>query len=205
LNRGGDAQSRLQIAKETNISIAAPLINSVVIYPGEVFSYHALVGRPSRRRGFLPGPELRSGKLTEGYGGGCCQISNMLYLLAIKSGLTILERHRHALDLFPDRERTVPFGCGATVFYNYRDLRFQNSLSTPLYVALEVKGGYLAGKFLTTEDPGFRVLIIERDHRFFMRGPDTMRENRIFRAFNDLDGNNISEEVLAYNLCRVVY
>lgn len=205
LDRTGNGSTRLQTAKGRNVAIAAEFIDSIVIFPGEVFSYHALVGRPSRKKGFLHGLELHDGKMAEGLGGGCCQVSNMLYWLAINAGLTIVERHRHGFDLFPDRERTVPFGCGATVFYNYRDLRFYNNLNAPVFVSLKVTSGFLVGKFWTIEDPLFRVLIIERDRRFFMTGSDQMRENKIYRAITDVGGNRRSEEMLAHNCCQVRY
>ena len=93
---------QLQNGKETNVSVAAKRLDGIVIQPGETFSYHRSVGIPNRRKGFVEGLELRSGQEASGIGGGCCSVSNLLYLLAVKSGLEIVERHRHGLDLFPD-------------------------------------------------------------------------------------------------------
>lgn len=42
--------------------------------------------------------------------------------MALHTPLTVTERHRHGYDVFPDAERTIPFGSGATCFYNYGDL-----------------------------------------------------------------------------------
>jgi vancomycin resistance protein VanW len=39
------------------------------------------------------------------------------------SPLLITERHRHSFDVFPDVNRKVPFGAGATLSYNYIDFR----------------------------------------------------------------------------------
>jgi vancomycin resistance protein VanW len=46
--------------------------------------------------------------------------------LALHSPLEIKERHHHSFDPFPDENRVLPFGRGASIFYNYVDLRFIN-------------------------------------------------------------------------------
>ena len=79
----------LQAGKVRNVTIASEALQHLVIEPGDVFSYHRIVGRPSRRRGFRDGLELHNGQLTRGVGGGCCQVSNLLYLLALRSGMNI--------------------------------------------------------------------------------------------------------------------
>ena len=196
----------LQRGKEQNVARAAALLDGLSISSCEIFSYHHAVGRPSRRRGFVDGLELRDGRPARGVGGGCCQVSNLLYWLALSGGMKITERHRHALDLFPDSGRTVPFGCGATVFYNYADLRFENVLATPVVLSLRVDGRALRGELRTERDPGWRVEVIERDHHF-RRAPDGgwIRENRIHRLIRATDGTMIRDEEIAHNVARVLY
>ena len=200
----GAVPARLQKGKERNLALAVAAVDKLLLAPGQLFSYHRLVGRPSRLRGFAPGLELREGRESEGAGGGLCQLSNLLYLLAIQANLRIVERHRHGLDLFPDHARSVPFGCGATVFYNYRDLRFENSMAQPLLLRLELVGGELRGRILAVRAPGFSVEIVEKDHRFFVEDGQRMRENRILRRVTFSDGR-VCEEQLAHNRCRVMY
>jgi vancomycin resistance protein VanW len=195
----------LQSGKENNVRLAAAAIDNVVLPPGAEFSYHALVGRPSRARGFRPGFELHNGKLSSGIGGGCCQVSNMLYWLALNAGLTITERHRHGFDLFPDCNRKVPFGCGATVFYNYRDLRFLNPWPCPVLVTLAVKDGSLCGAIWSAQKPVFSIEVVERDHRFFVEHGTRFRENRIIRRYVDTTGTTVKEEEIAHNCGEVRY
>lgn len=202
---GSMCSTTLQMGKERNVELGAALIDSLVIDPGQTFSYHRTVGRPSRRRGFALGLELHDGELSSGVGGGLCQVSNMLYLLAVKAGLTIVERHRHSYDLFPDQQRTVPFGCGATVFYNYRDLRFANPHPYPLVIRLEIDGGTLTGGLWGTSDPGHRVVMYERDHRFFREGDHWMRENWIRRRIVGGEGRVLRDEEVSHNLAQVMY
>jgi len=132
-----------------------------------------------------------------GIGGGCCQVSNLLYWLALNAGMRIVERHRHRFDLFPDQNRRVPFGAGATVFYNFADLRFENRCPSRCCSSLAVEQGELRGELRTLSDPGFRVEVLEAEHAFSRQGDRWLRENRVRRRILGLDGAVlVDEEVL---------
>ncbi|MBN2027687.1 MAG: VanW family protein [Actinobacteria bacterium] len=201
----GAIEPRLQKGKERNVAIASRAIDRTVLEAGQVFSYHRLVGRPSRWRGFRSGLQLLRDEESEGIGGGLCQISNMLFQLAAEAGMLIVERHRHGLDLFPDHVRTAPFGCGATVRYNYNDLRFENPLPYAVIVNLQIVDEQLRGSIAAPCEPDFEVLLEERDHRFYRDNGWRMRENKIYRVIASRDGMAIKEELLAHNRCRVMY
>jgi len=205
LSRGGELDDKLQRGKEQNLRRAAALLDRVLIDAAGLFSYHQLVGRPSRLRGFRAGLELGDGQLRSGVGGGCCQISNALFLVALQGGMKIVERHRHGLDLFPDHQRTVPFGCGATVFYNYRDLRFENPLAQPVLLRLAVLEQALAVELRSLFDPGLQIEIREDGHHFFREQGQWMRENRIRRRILDRNGMLLLDEEVAHNRARVLY
>lgn len=209
LRRGAGHDERLQRGKERNVALVAARLDGLLIRPGEIFSYHHAVGRPSRWRGFQPGLELHDGAASVGIGGGACAVSNMVYLLALRAGMRIVERHRHTLDLFPDEGRTVPFGCGATVFYNFADLRFENPWPDPVVLRFEICDGALHGTLAAPRDPGFRVEVYETRHRFFRardEASDTLhRENRIRRRITTVDGTEVSDAEVAHNCGRVMY
>ncbi len=207
LRRPGTITSEvLQGGKEHNVALVARAIDGLVLAPGEVFSYHVLVGRPSRFRGFVPGLELHDGKESSGIGGGSCQVSNLLYWLGIRAGLIVIERHRHTYDLFADNRRTVPFGCGATVFYNYHDLRMQNPHKGPIRIGLRVTKGILKGEICAREDFGLRISIEEIMHRFIKdRDGVIWRENEIQRTIRDAKGILLHRQILAHNHGRVMY
>ena len=122
----GDSDLQLQLNKVVNLGIVTPLIDGVRIAPGEVFSFCRLVGKPTRERGFLEGMELSMGQARSGVGGGICQMANLLNWLVLHSPLTVTERSAHSFDPFPDQNRSMPFGTGCAVFYNYVDLCFRN-------------------------------------------------------------------------------
>jgi vancomycin resistance protein VanW len=202
-SRAGDP--RLQRGKERNVTIAAGLLDGLVVHPHQIFSYHHIVGRPSRRRGFEDGLELRHGAPSHGVGGGCCQISNMLFVIALRAGMKIIERHRHALDMFPDDHRTIPFGCGATIFYNYADFRFENPLPFPVLLRLRIEDRILIGELLSTQHPGWSAEIYEVDHRFFQRDGVWFRENRLRRRFVLDNGAVLLDQEIAHTCARVMY
>jgi len=203
---GTSAEPRLQAGKERNVAIAASRLDGIVLAPGRVLSYHHAVGRPSLARGFVPGLELHDGAMAEGIGGGACQVANLLYYLALIGGMSIVERHRHSLDLFPDSDRRVPFGCGATVFYNWADLRFGNPLDVPVALRLTIERGALVGELCTATPVEFRVEVYEVDHRFFARDDAVWRENRIRRRIvRASDGALLIDHEVAHNLARVAY
>jgi vancomycin resistance protein VanW len=135
----------------------------------------------------------------------------MISWLALGAGMRIVERHRHALDLFPDDGRLVPFGCGATVFYNLADLRFENPWPDPVVLRLNVADGALHGTLAAPRDPGFRVDVYEVGHRFFRSGAGNegggalYRENRIRRRITTAAGARVCDVEVAHNRGRVLY
>jgi len=205
LRRPGHCDERLQLGKERNVANASRRLDGILIETAQVFSYHHVVGRPSRWRGFVDGLELRDGRLASGVGGGCCQVSNLLYWLALNAGMRIVERHRHSFDLFPDQNRRVPFGAGATVFYNFADLRFENPLSLPVLLRLRIERGELQGELLAERDPQFRVEVRESEHRLSRNGAQWIRENRLRRRILGLDGAVLVDEEISHNRGVVLY
>lgn len=194
----------LQRAKEHNVGRAAELLDGVVLPAGAIFSWHREIGPPLRLRGFLPGPELHDGVLARGGGGGACQVANLVFRLAVHGGLDVVERHRHGLDLFPDDDRTVPFGCGATVFYPHRDLALRNPHPFPVRLDLAVEGGELRGAIRYPSDAGLRFEIVEVWHRFVRRDGVVWRENRLDRRAWGAGGRFV-DTLLAEHRARVTY
>ncbi len=201
----GSIPGDLQEGKEVNVRLAASKLDGLVIAPNQTFSHHHAVGRTTRRRGFRKGMELQNGDSTGSWGGGLCQVSNSFYWVAVQAGMRIVERHRHGLDLFPDHERTVPFGCGATVVYNYADFRFENPYPQPVMLRARIEDGSFISEIWTEQNPGVTVEVEEVDHRFFEEGGDWYRENRLRRRVLDRDGELLSDVEIAHNKGRVMY
>lgn len=123
----------LQAGKVENLRVARAAFDGVELSAAQVFSFWAHLGRPSRRRGFVAGRELREGCVVPSIAGGICQLSNALYAAARDAGLQIVERHAHTRVL-PGSEAARD--RDATVLWNYVDLRFVAGF--PLRIEVEL-------------------------------------------------------------------
>lgn len=137
--------------KIDNIKLGAKLIEEYVIKPGEIFSFWKSVGNPTSGKGFKIGRNLIAGKLQADYGGGLCQLSGIIYINALKAGLTVTERHNHTVDIYTDDERFTPLGSDATVVYGYKDLRVINPYPFDLKFGFEIQDSYITCYLLSTE------------------------------------------------------
>ncbi|MGG7468173.1 VanW family protein [Chryseobacterium arthrosphaerae] len=118
--------------KVHNLKVVGNKINNLVIHPGEVFSFWKMIGKPSEKNNFREGRNLIKNNISSDFGGGICQFSSILYYLALQSGLRILERYPHSMDIYKEEERFTPLGSDCTVVYGYKDLQIQNSFSFPV-------------------------------------------------------------------------
>ncbi len=196
---------RLFENKRVNLSRALDGLNGILIRPGEVFSFWWLVGAPDVKRGFLEGLVIRQGRAETGFGGGLCQLSNMIHYLVLHSDVKVMERHRHSFDLFPDDARTVPFGIGATVSYNYKDLRFLNKSAATYQLIFELDETHLSGRLLCDREPEKRYCLKERDCRVTCTEGVYWRENEVYREVADERDKTVVEEVLFRNRCECRY
>jgi vancomycin resistance protein VanW len=201
-----DVDMYLQHNKVRNLQLAVAKINGVLLKPDQTFSLWKLVGKPSRRKGYLEGLVLENGKIGKGTGGGLCQLGNLLYWMGLHSPLTITERWRHGYDVFPDLNRTIPFACGATLSYNYIDLQVRNDTNNTFQIFLSLDAEYLHGEILSELEltESFRVVETEHQIRQQWWGGYT-RHNKIWKQRLDLNKALISEELVAENHAIMMY
>jgi vancomycin resistance protein VanW len=163
-------RSYLYANKLANLRLAGARVGRFVVRPGETFSFWRAVGPPTARRGFLPGRNLIGGELKEDYGGGLCQLSGLLYHLALLSGLEIIERHNHSTDIYQDHERFTPLGADATVVYGYRDLMVRNTFDASVYFSVVVEDDRVDGSLhcrdeMTARALEFRLVRVAKDEK----------------------------------------
>ena len=198
---------QLQENKRTNLGLALERLHGLIIQPGETFSFWYLVGKPSQRRGFLPGLILQNGTIQKGTGGGLCQLGNLLFWLILHSPLTITERWRHSYDVFPDVKRKVPFGAGATLSYNYVDLQFKNETKQAFQLNLWLSDTHLHGQLRTTAPLAEYYTVEERNHQ--IRGQawgGYTRHNQIIRnRWQRGSAQKLAEEVITENHAILMY
>ncbi|MEZ4229470.1 MAG: VanW family protein [Polyangiaceae bacterium] len=142
-SRGGDADNRA-----TNIETAARRLDGVVLPPGELVSFNALVGARTLENGFRPGWEIFRGEMVRGVGGGTCQVSSTFHAAAVYGGLDIVERAPHSRP-----SAYMPLGLDSTVAWPSVDLKLKNPWQEPLVVHTVVKGNELIVQLLGEMKP----------------------------------------------------
>lgn len=203
----GDVDMTLQHNKVENLKIAVKKLDGIVIKPGETFSFCYLVGRPTRKKGYLEGMMLSNGEAVSGIGGGLCQIANLIHWLCLHSPLTVTERHHHSFDVFPDNGRVVPFGSGATIFYNYMDYQFTNNTERMFQLAFWFDQKCLHGDLRVDAELPYKYHVFEKEHKFTKEGDLFYRHNELWREKYSKEGSGdvLETELLQTNNALVKY
>lgn len=115
--------------RNTNMRLAAEIIDGTVIAPGGIFSFNKIVGERTRERGFQEAGVFINGNLDTGLGGGICQVSTTLYNAALIADLEIVERSNHSLIV-----HYVPLSRDAAVSYGHKDFKFKNNSNHYIYI-----------------------------------------------------------------------
>ena len=122
--------------RTTNLRLAANKINGKVIMPDESFSFNKVVGRRTAAAGYKNAAIFSDGQVTDGLGGGICQITSTLYNAVVFANMKITSRRNHMFV-----PSYVTGGRDATVVYGSTDFTFQNSRSYPIKLVATVEGG----------------------------------------------------------------
>lgn len=200
----GTSDPQLQEQKIKNLTLAAERLNGVTIPPGKTFSFWHVVGNPTSKKGYVNGMLLSDGKVIEGIGGGLCQMSNLLFWLFLHSPIEIKERYHHSRDVFPDHNRILPFGSGATIFYNLIDLKIKNTSSTSLQLKIWLTDTQLKGQILSEKIIHNKYHIKEENHLLIKKGDSYYRYNKLWRE-KLIEGKVASEELVATNFALIMY
>ena len=196
----------LQRNKIVNLRLAAARLDGILLRPGETFSYWKLIGKPTRRKGYLDGMVLFLGQIGSDVGGGLCQLSNLISWMTLHTPLTVVERYRHSHDVFPDAGRTQPFGSGATCAYSHRDLMIRNDTDQTFQLHVWVGEDMLEGMWLAERPAQFRYEIQERNPRIDQAAwGGYIRHNELVRLTYDLTGACLGEEFLFTNDAIMMY
>lgn len=122
--------------RSNNLLLASNKINGTVLLPGEEFSYNKVVGERTIAAGYKEAHIFSGGKVTDGLGGGICQISTTLYDAVLYANLEVTERRNHQMPA-----GYVKNGLDATVVYGSIDFKFVNNRKYPIKIVSEVKNG----------------------------------------------------------------
>ena len=113
-----------------NVATAASSINGTIIQPGGSFSFNGVVGQRTAANGYMEAGVIVEGVTEQGFGGGVCQVSTMVYESAVKADLQINERHAHQWPA-----KYADDGCDAAVDWGSQDLVFTNTSGYPIVIS----------------------------------------------------------------------
>lgn len=122
-----------------NIRISTEALYGVVIDPGATFSFNDWIGDTTYDKGYLETIVLEGTEEVPGMGGGVCQTSTALYHAALKSGMDILERHPHTVQM-----PYSPGGLDAAIEYGIIDLVVRNPHDFPVLIKTYYEPGYIS-------------------------------------------------------------
>ena len=152
---------------------------------------------------YKEGMVLFLGQIGGDIGGGLCQLSNLIFWMTLHTPLTVTERYRHSHDVFPDANRTQPFGSGATCAYPHRDLMIRNDTDRPYQLCLRVGETHLEGAWRSTE---LQFRVIEKDARIDQASwGGYIRHNQLWREVYGLSGALLEEQYLCTNDAIMMY
>ena len=170
--------------KVENIKIAQKKIENILIHPNQIFSFWELVKKPSKKDGYKSGRNIIGDSLQEDIGGGLCQISGIIYHLALVGGLEIIERHNHTIDLYTEENRYTPIGTDATVVYGFKDIRFKNSTNVVLSFQFDINPNQFTATLLAKNKISLYTLRYERVDT------EGIRDVKTFRSLRNNDSDN---------------
>ena len=136
--------------RKDNVALACRKIDGTVLYPEDEFSFNDIVGARTVENGFKSAYIIKDGEFVEGIGGGVCQVSSTLYNCALLANLTITCVRAHSLPVSyvaPSFDAMVSTAS---------DLRFVNTLSSPVTIKMLADGKYLKAEMYGIESGTIR-------------------------------------------------
>lgn len=116
-------------SRATNLANGSKFIDGTVLYPGEVFSCYEHMNPFTAANGYMPAGAYLQGKVVDSIGGGVCQISSTLYNTVLRAELEVVERAPHSMSV-----GYVKPSADAAIAGTFKDLKFKNNLSDPIYL-----------------------------------------------------------------------
>jgi vancomycin resistance protein VanW len=142
-----------------NIIMAATALDGTIIKPKEIFSFNQSVGPRTLNSGYKTAIQFFDGEKVPGVGGGVCQVSSTLYMVARKGGLDVIARQAHSRPV-----NYTPQGTDATVYYGQLDLELKNPYDVPITIGAQVIGDRISITMLGIE-PEFEMEHVYRAHK----------------------------------------
>ena len=151
LNENSGFDMKYQYNKVHNLKLAAKTIDGLLIAPGRPSPSGSLCGGRTAGSPYRDGLILVNGQIEASYGGGLCQVSNMLFWMFLHT-LTIVERHGHRVESFPSTDEDQPCGTDATVNEGWLDLKVKNETDQTFQILITFDEEYMYGEICSDRE-----------------------------------------------------
>lgn len=123
-----------------NIAVACQRLCAYPMPDGSNLNFNRDIGPYNAASGYKRAGTLVEGELTQGYGGGTCQVSSTLYNVVLQlPGLTVLQRRAHGNN----GASYLPIGVDAAVGNSEINFRFRNDYPFPVRIDASSQDGAL--------------------------------------------------------------
>ena len=205
LNPNSGFDMRYQENKVHNLRLAARTLDHILIRPGETFSFWQLVRHADRREKYKDGLELVGGRIVGAYGGGLCQMSNLLFWLFLHTPLTLIERHGHKVEAFPSTAEDLPCGTDATIHEGWLDLKVKNETSRTYQLEITLDGGNLTGRIRAGRAAEEDCRVYNGEVAYWREGGRTYQRATVDRNVRNRATGEERQERLYTNVCEIGY
>lgn len=140
-----------------NIEVGLSKFNSLLVAPGETFSFIDNLGAVDGASGYYKELVIKENETIPEYGGGLCQVSSTMFRAILNGGLPIATRTEHSYAVsyyaYPDG-----YGLDATIYQPWPDLQFVNDTGAYILIQAYSEGTEAYFKFYGTSD-GRKVIM----------------------------------------------
>lgn len=205
INRNSGYDIQYQYNKVHNLKLAAEKINGLIIAPGETFSLCLAIRHADKKEPYLDGLSLVNGQIQGEYGGGLCQLSNLLYWMFLHTPLTISERHAHGSESIPPVNPDEPAGVDAAIAEGWLDLKVKNNTSHTFQICITFEKDYMTGTVRCESAKCFDYTVYNPSCRYILKNGQICRESEVARRCTSICTGTVTEELLYQDACIIGY
>lgn len=145
------------------------------------------------------------GKIIGSYGGGLCQLSNLLFWCFLHTPLTIVERHGHAVESFPSTTEDLPKGTDATVSEGWCDLQVRNDTDNTFQIEVAFDESNIYGRIYTAEPVTKEYSIYNSSVTYVRQNGKIFQMAEVCRTETDTISGKTMKHLLYTNKCEITY
>lgn len=196
---------KYQYNKVHNLKVAATKLHGLVIKPGETFSFCLAIKDADKETPYKDGLSLVGGEIKGEYGGGLCQLSNLLYWLFLHTQLTVTERHGHGTEAVTPADPNMLAGIDATIAEGWLDLKVKNETSHTYQLSVTFDEENICAKILADTDRCFDYELYNPSKKYIRQNGQIIEKSILARRRTNRFNGQTTEEILYANTCVIEY